>query len=98
MKRHSTRISIVFVEFLVIVFHCPQTTALSDAFHSYIIPSYWVESLVVVRHRRLGLGYLAAISYRLGFFALAKFEAVCQAGTHDVFQAEDRKPVPPHER
>ena len=46
--------------------HCfplSSTKALSHAFHSYIIPSYWVESLVVVRHRRLGLDYSAAISY-----------------------------------
>jgi len=48
------------VEFLIIVcvFHCPQTTALSKAFLSYILALYWVVSfVVVVRHRRLGLDY-----------------------------------------
>jgi len=51
------------VEFLIIVwaFHCPQTTALSKAFLSYIIALYWVASFVVVRHHQLGLDYWAAI-------------------------------------
>lgn len=61
------------VEFLVIVFYCPRPTALPKAFLSYIIPSYWVVSLVALRHRLLGLDYSATIWYRLGFFLLFKF-------------------------
>jgi len=38
------------VEFLVIIFHCPKTTALLHAFLSYIFPSYLVTSYVVERH------------------------------------------------
>jgi len=46
-----------YVEFLIVVFHCPQTTALSHAFLSYTFSSYWDASYVVVRHCRLGLDY-----------------------------------------
>jgi len=63
MYYHSLCITLEFVEFLIIVwiFHCPQTTALSKAFLSYIIALYWVASFVVVRHHQLGLDYWAAI-------------------------------------
>ena len=64
------------VEFLVIIFHCPETNALSHAFLSYIFPSYWVSSYVVVRHLWLGLDYSTTISYRDGFFTLFKFGGV----------------------
>ena len=37
------------VEFLVTVFHCPQTTALPQAFLSYLIPSYGAVSYAVMR-------------------------------------------------
>ena len=63
-KSHRAPLGIVItrgVEFIVIVFHCPQTMALSHLFPSYIIPSYWVASHVAVRPRWLGINYLAAI-------------------------------------
>jgi len=50
-----------FIEIIIIIFHYPQTTVMSYAFLSYIIPFYSVSSYVVVRHW-LGLDYLAAIS------------------------------------
>jgi len=53
------------LNFWLFVFHCPQTTALSKAFLSYVIPLYWVVSCAVVRHHRLGHDYWAAISSRL---------------------------------
>jgi len=91
-KNHS-------VEFLVIVFHCPQTTALSHTFLSYIIPFYRVASYVVVRCRWLGLDYWAAISYWLGSLHSLGLEAggVYSARTQDALLAEDRKQVPSHE-
>ena len=55
------------VEFLVIVFHCTQTTALSHALLSYIFSSYWVAFYMTVRHSWFGLDYSAGISYTLGF-------------------------------
>jgi len=66
------------VGFLVIVFHCPQTTGVSHEFLSYIIPSDLVAShvvvvVVVVKYGWLGHGYSAAISYPLGFFTLFEF-------------------------
>jgi len=85
------------VEFLVIVFHCPQTTALSRAFLSYVISSYWVVSYIVVRHGWLVLDYTAAISYWLGFFALCRFGGVYWAETHHALWADDWKQVLSHE-
>ena len=81
-----------------LVYFCPQTAALSKAFLSDIISSYWVVSLVGLRHRPLGLVYSAAISYRLSFFLLFKFRGVCSLGTHNALWARDRKQVPPHNR
>jgi len=37
----------------------------------------------------LVLDYEAAISYRLGFFALSRFGAVCSAETHHALWADD---------
>ena len=45
----------------------------------------------MVRHRWLGLNYLAASSYRLGLFTLFKFAGVYLAGTRDALWAGDRK-------
>ena len=84
------------VEFLVTVrvSHCPQATTLSQAFLIYVIPSYGgVTSYVVVRHSWLVLDYTAAISYRLGFFALSKFGGVYTAETHHVLWADEGKQV-----
>jgi len=52
-----------FVEFLIIVwvFHCPQRTALSKVFLSYMIALHGVASFVVVSHHQLGLDYCVAI-------------------------------------
>ena len=87
-----------FVEFLVIVFHCSQTTVLSQAFPSYIFPSYWVVpySYVVVGYRRLSSDYSEGISYPLGFFLLLRFGGIYLAGIHDALWAEDRKQVSSH--
>jgi len=73
------------VEFLPIVLHCPHTTALSKAFppESYITPLYWVLSFVVVRHHRLGHGYWAGISHRLGSIALSWVGGAHSVETHD---------------
>ena len=76
---NKKKVNPLFVEFLIIVFHCPQTTALSHTFLSYIVLSYWVTSYVVVRHRRLGLDYWAAISYWLGFLHSLRFGGVYSA-------------------
>ena len=79
-------------EFLVTarVFHCPHTTALSQAFLSYAIPSYGVIScVVVVRHTWLVLDYTAAISCRLGFIALSRFGGVYWAESHYALWADD---------
>jgi len=79
------------VEFLVSVrvFHCPHTTALSQALLSYVIPSYGVVSCVVVRHTWLVLDYTAAISYRLGFIALSRVGGVYWAESHHALWADD---------
>ena len=53
---------------------------------------------MVVRHHRLGLDYWGAILYQLGFIALFRFGGVYSIGTDDEFWAEDRKPVPSHDR
>ena len=45
----------------------------------------------MVRHRWLGLNYLAASSYRRGLFTLFKFGGVYLAGTRDALWAGDRK-------
>ena len=81
----------MLIEFLVIVFHCPQTTALPNAFLFYIIPSYRVVSLEEARHRWLGLNDSVAISYLLGFFLLFRSGGVYLVGTHDGLWDEDRK-------
>ena len=77
MPSHSPSTTFLSVEFRATIFHCPhwQTTALSKAFPSYIIPFYWVVPFMgVVRHHRLGHDHWVAISYRLGLI-----------GTHDAF-------------
>ena len=52
---------------------------------------------MVVRHRRLGLDYWAAILYRLGFISLSRFGGEYLDGTQDAFRAEEGKLVPSHE-
>ena len=85
MRGERNLILKVPVEFLIIVFHCPQTTALSKAFLSYVIALYRAEDIVVVRHHSLGDDYWAAISFRLGFIARSKFGDVYFVETHDAF-------------
>ena len=53
----------ICVGFRVTIFHCShwQTTALSKAFPSYVIPPCRAVPFVVVRHHRLGDDYWAAI-------------------------------------
>ena len=89
---------LILIKFLIIVFHCPYRTALHNAFLSYIIPSYWVVSLEVVRHHRLGPDDSVAISYLLDFFQLFKFGGVYSVGAHAALWVEDRKHVPVHDR
>ena len=84
------------VEFLVSIFYCSQTTALSQAFPPYIIPFCVVISHVVVRHGWLILGYTGAISYPLGLFALSMFGGVYSAETHHAVWADDGKQVLSH--
>ena len=62
----------------------------STCFFPFIL-SYSVESYLVVRHRWLGLTYLAASSYRRGLFTFFKFGGVYLAGTRDALWAGDRK-------
>jgi len=85
--QHITRINrhLFLLNFCLFVFHCPETTALSKAFISYIIQLYWVVSFVVVRHHRLGYDYWAAILYRLGFIALSRFGGAHSVETYDAF-------------
>jgi len=66
---------------------CPQTTALSQAFLSYVIPFYEVASYVVVRHTWLVLDYTVAIP--VGFFALSRFGGVYWAESHHALWADD---------
>ena len=81
------RVLRAYVEFRVTIFHCPhwQTTALSKAFPSYVIPPYRAVSFVVVRHHRLVHDYWVVVSYRLGFIVLSRFGGVYFVGTHDAF-------------
>jgi len=96
-KYDSIKGLIADFKFLVTVFHCSQTTALPQAFLSYVIPSYGVTSYVVVGHGWLVLGYTAVVSYWLGFFALSVFGGVYSVETHHALWAEDGKPVLSHE-
>ena len=91
MITHSQPLIFPSVEFLVTVrvFHCPQTTTLSQAFLYCVISFYGVVSYMVVRRTWFVLDYAAAVSYRLGFFALSRLGGVYRAESHHAVWADD---------